>query len=329
MTKDEGPTTKDERILCLSSFVLRRTPMPALSTYWSSGRDWRLHAFFAAGTALGFDCFELSGIHHDTFYDEIRPGVFRLVSLHDPAPPRRGQRCIGSSDLRRADIVYTSLDEERRQRAVALTKNSIDVAAAYGARVVVLHCGQTSANPEIETQLKQLLAQGKIASPQADALRARLTRERAVQHRERMNALRRSLDELVAYASARGVQLGVENRPAHEITNFAEMGEILSWYPDGVIGYWHDTGHAQVQANLGFTPHAEWLRAYASRTIGIHVHDARGTTNHHAPGTGDVDWRALVSLVPRDALRVIEMDHTVSPDALRAGVEYLRTIGWL
>lgn len=301
----------------------------ALSSFWSSGRDWRPLDFFAAGAALGFDCFELSGIHRDTFYDEIRPGTFNIVSLHDPAPPLRGQTRLGSKELRRADIVYTSLDEERRQRSVALTRRSIDVAMEYGACVIVLHPGQTSASPEIEERLKQLFLQGAINSSEANALRARLVTERAHQHREHMDALHRSLDELVAYASAHNIRLGLENRPAHEITNYAEMGEILSWYPADVIGYWHDTGHAQVQANLGFVPHADWLRAYASRVIGMHLHDAIGVTNHHAPGNGNVDWRGLAQLVPAHAIRVLEVDHQVSPDSVRAGVAHLSAIGWL
>jgi sugar phosphate isomerase/epimerase len=175
----------------------------ALSSFWSCGRGWRPLDFFAAGADLGFDSFELSGIHHDTFYDEIRPGDFHIVSLHDPAPAARGETRVGSKELRRADIVYTSLDEERRRQAVSITKRSIDVAAGYGARVIVLHSGQTSASPEIEEQLKRLFAQGRIASPEADALRACLAAERAYQHREHVDALRRSLDELVAYASAK------------------------------------------------------------------------------------------------------------------------------
>ena len=305
----------------------------ALSSFWSSGRDWCPLDFFAAGTALGFDSFELSGTlrGHDTFYDEIRPGIFNIVSLHDPAPPRRGQTRLGSKELRRADIVYTSLDEERRQRAVALTRRSIDVAVEYGARFVVLHPGQTSASPEIEERLKQLFAQGETLArnPEANALRSRLATERAHQHRERMDALRRSLDELVAYALAHNIQLGLENRPAHEITNFAEVGEILSWYPDDVIGYWHDTGHAQVQANLGFTPHADWLRAYAPRIIGMHLHDAVGVTNHHAPGSGNVDWRGLAKFAPVHAVRVLEVDKQVSPDDVKTGIQYLRSNGWL
>jgi len=63
-----------------------------------------------------------------------------------------------------------------RRRAAALTKNSIQVAAEYGARFVVLHPGQTGASPEIEARLKQLSAQGQINAPEADALRAPASR---------------------------------------------------------------------------------------------------------------------------------------------------------
>jgi sugar phosphate isomerase/epimerase len=165
--------------------------------------------------------------------------------------------------------------------------------------------------------------------PRKDKSTRRKPMRCAHQHRERMDALHRTLDELAKYASAYKIQLGLENRPAHEITNFAEIGEILGWYPDDVIGYWHGTGYAQVQANLGFTPLADWLRAYASRIIGMHLHDARGVTNHHAPGSGNVAWCVLAPLAPSNVLRVLEVDHTVSPGAVRKGIAYLRKSRWI
>lgn len=75
----------------LWSFVLRRfagelLTTLALSSYWMSGRDWRLRDFFTAGTNLGFESFELSGIHQDTFYDEIRPGDFCIDADYHLAP---------------------------------------------------------------------------------------------------------------------------------------------------------------------------------------------------------------------------------------------------
>jgi len=125
------------------------------------------------------------------------------------------------------------------------------------------------------------------------------------------------------------MKLGLENRPTYEITNFAEMGEILSWYPDGAVGYWHDTGHAEAQAAIGMTPHADWLRAYRHRIIGIHLHDVLGLAVHKAPGQGSVDWAGLASLVPVSAIRTVEVNKTVSEDALRAGIAHLRATGWM
>jgi sugar phosphate isomerase/epimerase len=301
----------------------------ALSTFWMSGRDWRLLDLFSTGMDLGFESYELSGIHQDTFYDEIQPGDYKFASLHDPSPATRGHARLGSKELRRADVVCTSLDSERRRQATAITKNSIDVAARFGASAIVLHVGQTGASPAIEEKLKELFQQSRIAGPEANALRAQLAVERAYQHQEHMDALHRSLDELAAYAAARKVILGIENRPTNEITNFAEMGEILSWYPADIVGYWHDTGHAQVQANIGMAPHIDWLRAYSSRIVGMHLHDAVGIDYHLAPGGGDVDWIALASLVPPNAIRILEVDRRVSGEAIRLGVQHLRTAGWL
>lgn len=303
----------------------------ALSSFWRSGRDKRPLEFFTAGTELGFTCFELSGIHYDTFYDEVRPGDFCITSLHDPAPHSPGQTRVGSKELRRADIVYTSLDNERRQKSVSITKHSIDVAVQYGAQAIVLHIGQTSKISDAEWQLNQLAIEGRVASAEANALRSRLISERVFQHNAHMDALHRSLDELVKYASIKHIRLGIENRPAHEIAGFAEIGEILSWYPNDVntIGYWHDTGHAQVQANLGFTPHIDWLLAYGPRIIGLHLHDAVVVDNHQAPGTGNVDWDKLASLIPANALRVMEVDKTVSSDAVQAGITHLKLTGWI
>jgi sugar phosphate isomerase/epimerase len=301
----------------------------ALSSYWMRGRWERVSDFFQAGVDSGFRSFEVSGLRRDTFYDEIHPGQFNIVSFHSPAPPRHGAiGVMGSKELRKVDIVLTSLDCERRQQAVTIVQRCIDVASEYGSQAIVLHLGQTGADPELASRLERLFLNGEIASPEADAIRSRLMVERARQHEERMRALRRSLDELVPYAWARGVRLGLENRPICEVPSFDDVGQVLLWYPDDAVGYWHDTGHAQVQADLGITPHADWLRAYGHRLIGLHLHDAVNLQVHQAPGTGSVDWTSLALLAPVQVLRSVEVDHTVSEKALLAGVRHLQSTGW-
>ena len=107
------------------------------------------------------------------------------------------------------------------------------------------------------------------------------------------------------------------------------MGEILAWCSDDAIGCWHDTGHAQVQEALGITPHVDWLKAYGPCLIGLHLHDVVGLEVHQAPGEGSMDWGGLAALVPPGVSRVVEVDHTVSDDVLRVGVEHLRSTGWV
>lgn len=295
----------------------------ALSSYWRRGSWKQIGDFFRVGVEMGFSAFEVSGLLDHSFYQEIHPGVFNIASLHNPAPGEMRNR-----EMRRADVLLTSLDEERRQQAVAIARRCVEVAQRYGARVVVLHVGQTSADPELENQLKGLFAEGRIASPQADALRKRLASERLVRRQERMEALRRSLDRLIPYALAGGILLGVENRTACEMPDWQELGEILSWYPEEPVGYLHDTGHAQVQEVLGLWPHVDWLRAYGHRLVGLHLHDSVDLQVHRAPGAGDVDWVCLASLVPAGVVRTVEVDGTVSREALLAGVEHLNSTGW-
>ncbi len=302
-------------------------PKLALSSFWARGR-FRPREFFQTGTELGFDCFEISGIRDGDLFDEIHPGDFEIVSLHDPAPGSQGPGALGSTGLRRAGVVLTSLEEEQRRHAVSIAARSIDVAADYGAPVVVLHLGLAAVSAQTAHQIKSLYLGGQITGGEADRVRAHLALERARQHVDRMLALRRSLDELIPVALKRGIRLGLENRPICEMPNWTEMQEILARYPDESIGYWHDTGHAETPALLGLTPHAAWLEAYRSRLVGLHLHDVIGLESHFAPGTGVVDWTRLARLVPADTVRVVEIEGCVSPEDLRRGVEHLRSTGW-
>ena len=185
----------------------------ALSSYWMRGRYERISDFFRVGADMGLHSFEVSGLRIDTFYDEIRPGQFNIVSFHNPAPPQRGEVAMSGKARRQAGLVLTSLDEGRRRQAVSVVKHCLDMASEYGGQAIVLHLGQTHADPELEQQLKQLILDGRRSSPEAKALRSRILIERATGRAERMDSVRRGLDELVPYASSRGVRLGLENRP--------------------------------------------------------------------------------------------------------------------
>jgi sugar phosphate isomerase/epimerase len=296
----------------------------SLSTMWMKQRFERPRDFFLAGVEMGFSSFELTAVATPSFFDDIHPGEFALTSIHDPLPGE-----LDSTGLRHADIVFTSLDEERRQKAVEITTATIDAAQRYGAMAVILHVGQTDIDPSFEAALQQLFLEGDINGPEASAIRMRITTERQYLHEERMAALMRSMDEVIPYAAARSVSLGIETRRhIAEIPNFDEMLTLLSTYQDGAVGYWHDTGHAELQAVLGMTPHEEWLRSFGARLVGLHLHDCIGMEDHRAPGTGSVDWRGMASLTADGCIRTAEIKSAVSSDDLCAGIEFLQQTGW-
>jgi sugar phosphate isomerase/epimerase len=292
---------------------------------WMRDRFERPCDFFCAGVRLGFRSFEVNGVATLTFYDDVHPGEFTIRSLHDPAPAAPNMTVLAQKD-----IVFTSLDDERRRQAVATAKNSIDVAVRYGAKGVILHSGQVEVDPDLQDTLEQLLANGQIESTEANTIRALQASERMVNYDAHMTALRHSLDDLIPYAIARDVFLGIENRRRiHQVPNFDEMRWLLAYYQSPAFGYWHDTGHAEVLAALGLTPHADWLRTFGSRLVGIHMHDVIGNLDHRAPGTGTVDWSGLAPFVPDQGLRTAEVASDASEEALTAGVALLAETGWI
>ena len=140
---------------------------------------------------------------------------------------------------------------------------------------------------------------------------------------------RMSATELLAgYARQHGVALGLENRlHHHEFPLPDEALSLLADYPDDLVGYWHDVGHAEVQARLGYVDKTAWLDALSSRTLGCHLHDVDGIGDHRAPGNGDVEWDYLARGLPADALRVFEINQRQPDDAVAGAIAFLRERG--
>ena len=295
---------------------------PVLSTMWLQKRFDHLNDFFAAGRAMGFRQFELGAVVTLPMLEGVVPGQQLIPSIHAPCPNIRhasGQSAAG---------LFASTDEAERTWAVSRVKATLDLALHLRARAVVLHAGQVDVSRTLERRLRDLYPGDKNPSEYEQA-KTQLAAARARKQPANFAAARRSLEEVVPCAQAAGIQLGLETRyHCCEIPNLEEMYTLLTDFPETVY-YWHDTGHAQNQENLGFTPHEEWLRAFGSRTLGVHFHDIRGLKDHLVAGMGEIDFGMVASYLPDEAIRACEFDHPFSQKEMTAGVGFLRKMGCL
>lgn len=289
----------------------------ALSTMWLQRRFDHLIPFFQAGHEMGFQAFEFSHILYPRFFDGVKAGDYQIAAVHDPCP--RPTAVPGQ---------LTALNEPERRRAVEAAKTSIDTAHRFGASVVVLHIGRVEGVRGHEEALRELYRQGLYGTQIYTAARVLLINARAERAPAHLTAVLRSLHEIAEHAQKRGVRVGLENRVAYfEVPSFEETEELLDELPADVIGFWYDTGHARVLDNLGFGSYLTWAETFGSRMVGVHFHDVGGLRDHLLPGMAEIDFRAVASHIPEDAVRTCEFDWHFAPVGVKAGVEHLRQAG--
>ncbi len=83
---------------------------------------------------------------------------------------------------------------------------------------------------------------------------------------------------------------------------------MLEAFPREVVGYWHDFGHSQRKEFFGWHDHIETLAHRRERLFGLHIHDCRRPQEDHLPlGHGEIQFNALLPLVPQTAIGVLEL----------------------
>jgi sugar phosphate isomerase/epimerase len=291
----------------------------ALSTMWAVGRFSSLADFFEAGKGLGFARFELNHAIDSAMLEGLSLDG-RITGVHEPCPAD-----ISTLELKRRGWLISAPDEESRRQGVLAMRRSIDLAHRLGAQAVVVHPGQVDIDPALEAALVALYKAGKLGQPEYVRAHERLVAARAAQAGINLSPVRRSLLELAEHAARRGIRLGLENRfHYHEIPLPDELDDLLDLGLGEVVGYWHDVGHAQVQEHLGFGTHEGWLRRFARKMVGVHLHDVAGVKDHLAAGLGQVDWGMVGRYLPRGALRTCEFHSSNSLEQVAAGLRWLR-----
>ncbi len=296
----------------------------SLSTMWAQqDRFEDMHAFAEAAKALGYDSIEVSHATPTEQFERLLDGSgAKLSSIHAPAP------LVKVDGKRNSSLNLAALDDERNT-AIEFTKGSIDHAAKVGAGYVVVHLGGIGGEM-LGSELKQrrLFDSGTREGPEVDALRRETLERRPELAPPWLEKARESLAVLAAHAKERGVAIGLENRlHYHEFPLPEEALELCADYPADLVGYWHDVGHAEVQARLGYVDKRAWLDTLKERTLGSHLHDVDGLGDHRAPGNGDVEWDYIAEGLPRSALWVLEINQRQPDEDVAGAISFLRERG--
>lgn len=262
-------------------------------------------------------------------FQELRPYIMKkgikVLSIHNFFPLPDGYYHKPSGDIYK----HSSLDSEEREKAVKFTIQSLQIARELNAGVVVVHLGEVEMEHETE-RLKLFLDHDALKSPEAERFIAEKRTEREKKRDRHLEAVSRTLEEILVVAEKLGVKVGMENRYYyHQIPNHEEIGMLLERFKGSSLGYWHDVGHARVLENLGgWTNHRELLGEYGPDILGCHLHDVVGYKDHQAPGCGEIDFKMVRDHIPAEAIKVLEVYPRVKERELFSSLNMLKEI-WI
>ena len=276
--------------------------------------------------ALGFDYAELShGIRISLLpgiLDAVDSGVIKISSVHNFCPLP-----IGIDRAAPNIFQFSSENPRERENAFKHTVKSIETAARLKAPIVVLHMGSIDMK-DYTDKLIDLITDGKKETPKFEKLCEEAGRKREEKKERYINGSYDMLRRLIPVAEKYGVLLGIENREAlEEIPLENDLELFFREFTSPVVRYWHDTGHAQIKANLGFIHHAMHLESFAARLAGFHIHDVEYPgRDHQQPGTGCVDFKALTPFVRPEHIKVFEFSSSVDTQQAVAGVAHIKSL---
>ena len=300
--------------------------MYSLSTCWNSHRHTDGRAMLREIRELGFDHAELShGIRISLLpgiLEAVDAGEIRISSLHNFCPLP-----IGVNHAAPNIFQFTSSDERERDSAFRYSIRTLETAARVKARLVVLHMGSITMR-DYTDKLVALLGAGQKDTDRYQRLCEEAEIKQEQKKEKYVQRAGEMLKRLEESAASQGLKLGIENREAlEEIPLEGDFKAFLKEFAPATVGYWHDSGHAQIKENLGFIRHAFHLESMADRLFGFHLHDVRFPAQDHCPpGTGMVDFAALKPFVQPHQIKVFELSPGVPVEDLRRGVAYLKNL---
>lgn len=284
--------------------------------------------------ALGFEFAELShGIRITLVPGILRAveeGIIKISSTHNFCP-------LPTGVVQAAPNLFepSATDAREHDQWLRHTKRSLDFAAQVKARALVCHLGSVTFfwfNPARD--LGKYLDRTPEAGRHADDKAYRtLLQKSLAKLRKRMppfwEQVKKSVNEVLDYATQKNVKLGLENREKfEELPIDADYADFLAGLPPNApVGYWHDTGHADIKESMGLLRHREHLEKLVPRTIGFHLHDVNAQGQDHQPvGGGHIDFKMISEFWRPEHLLTLEFGPRVTVDEVRASKQRIEAL---
>ena len=283
---------------------------------------------------LGFSHVELShGIRLTLvpgILKAVEEGVVKISSTHNFCP-------LPTGIVQAAPNLFqpSSRDHGEREQWLRHTRRSIEFAATVRAQVLVCHLGSVRFfwfNParRVRRYLRDHPGAGRDAGNKVyrsllDGAIAKL-RKRAPGYWANVQA---GIAAVLEFAREKGVRLGFENREKFdELPLDGDYAEFLAGFPaDAPVGYWHDTGHADIKESMGLLNHREHLEKLAPRALGFHLHDvSAGGQDHQAIGEGHIDFEMVSRHWRADQLLTLELSPRVTVEQVLASKARLEAL---
>ena len=305
----------------------------SLSTCWCSGRHTDGYEMVEEMVGLGFKRIELShGIRVSLvpgILKAVEEGLVEISSVHNFCP-------LPGSVRHAAPNLYqpSALDVRERGLWLRYTKQTLDFATKVGANRVVMHSGSVwfffaSAEARFEKWIdaQEDLKAVDYLENQAFVKRRDRTMKRIKRaSKKAMEHIKAGYAEVIPLAKERGLCLCLENREGlEEMPLDAEYADFIKDLNETeAVGYWHDTGHAQIKHQFGLLNHKEHLQAMADRLVGFHLHFvSESGRDHQVPGTGTIDFKMIAEFIRPEHTLVLELSPRLTAEEVLASRDYI------
>lgn len=283
---------------------------------------------------LGFSHVELShGIRITLvpgILKAVEEGVVQVTSAHNFCP-------LPTGVVQAAPNLFepSASDHREHDQWLRHTKRSIDFAAQVKARALVCHLGSVAFfwfNPSrgIRNYLRDHPNAGRDSS---DTAYPKLLAKSVAKLRKRMGPFwaqtQASVKEILDYAKQKHVKLGFENREKFdELPIDADYPDFLAGLPaDAPVGYWHDTGHADIKEGMGLLQHRAHLEKLKDRLLGFHLHDVNAEgQDHQCVGKGHIDFKMVSTFWRPEHLLTLEFGPRVTPEEVLASKQRIEAL---